>query len=86
MGRILTKDFRLEGGGGVEDSAGVSSSRGKVSQIELLSCGRGRPGDILDGLPVTPRLANLFGGTWGSVGGEEGGVPRRFELDTEFEY
>lgn len=59
-----------------------------VSQPVLLSGGRGLFADIRVGLPVTPRLAKRFGGTFVSSGGDWGNicgeaVMRRFELDRE---
>lgn len=82
----------LEGAGKVEEveedgPAGCSSSK-TVSQPVLLSGGRDLFEGIRVGLPVTPRLAKRFGGTfvsrggdWSIVGGEV--VIKRFELERE---
>jgi hypothetical protein len=81
----------LEGAGKVEEAeeegpAGCSS--GTVSQPVLLSGGRDLFAGAGVGLPVTPKLAKRFGGTFVSRGGDWGiaceeFIIKRFELDRE---
>jgi len=97
-GRGLMRDLRWGGVGGLEavekveeveedGPAGWPSSK-TVSQPVLLSRGRDLFAEIRVGLPVTPKLAKRFGGTFVSRGGDWGNVRwwfviRRFELDRE---
>ena len=97
-GRGLTRDLRWGGVGGLEaavkveeveeDGPAECSSSRTVSQPVLLSGGRDLLAATRVGLPVTPKLAKRFGGTFISRGGD--GcivcgelVIRRFELDRE---
>lgn len=97
-GRGLTRDLRWDGVGGLEGvvkveeveeegPAGYSSSK-TVSQPVLLSGGRDLFAETRVGLPVTPKLAKRFGGTfisregdWAIICGDS--EIRRFELDRE---
>ena len=97
-GRGLMRDLRWGGVGELEEAAKVeeveeegpaecSSSR-TVSQPVLLSGGRNLFADMRVGLPVTPKLAKRFGGTFVSRGGDWDivcgeVVIKRFELDKE---
>jgi len=97
-GRGLMRDLRWGGVGGFEGAvkveeveeegpAGCSSSRVE-SQPVLLSRGRDLFAGIRVGLPVTPKLAKRFGGTFVSRGGDWDVVCgevviKRFELDKE---
>jgi hypothetical protein len=97
-GRDLMRDLRWGGVGGVEEAVKVeeveeegpaeSPSSTTVSQPVLLSGGRDLFAEIRVGLPVTPKLAKRFGGTFVSGGGVRGiigweAVIKRFELDRE---
>ena len=97
-GRGLMRDLRWGGVGRLEDTEKVEEveedgparcpSSKTVSQPALLSGGRDLFAEIRVGLPVTPKLAKRFGGTFVSGGGcwgivRWGFVIKRFELDRE---